>query len=294
MIFLWILIGLFTVAFLLFHAIAFSLRWYEEARRTQDARGLWEFSPRDALPILVEMACQAALLALCAADWLLAFFRGPWRRRKPRTLADAESERAPAPPPPSTGARPIVFVHGLGMRGLTMLPLSRKFLRAGRTVHHFTYRPPWSPIEAAARQLHDFIEGLCREAGYAEFDAVGHSMGGIVLRRYLWAHEGSRRVRRIVTVGAPHGGSELWRFSLLGGGRQLRPGGDFLRRLDAAGLPAGVEATAIASDFDQLVIPNANARWEAPGVENRTVTGAGHARLLFHPETFRIAREALP
>ncbi len=285
---IWILIYLALLALILFHAIAYSIRWYEEARKRGDEHSLWELSPRNALSILAELICHALVLLLLAADLIVTLRKYPWRLRKPLTEADA------APPTLApTPERPVVLLHGLGMRGLTMWPLARRLRRGGRKVHLFTYWPPGRPVEAYARQLHDFLEELRRKGGYDEFCAVGHSMGGLVARQYLALYEGARRVKHLVTLGTPHGGSELWRFSPFASGRQLRPGGEMLRRLDAAGLPPGVQATAIASDFDELVVPNANARWEAPGVQNVTVSNAGHAQLIFHGETYRHIRQAL-
>ena len=172
-------------------------------------------------------------------------------------------------------------------------PLARKLRAEGRTVHMFTYWPPGQPIGAYARQLRDYLGSLCQKHGYLEFDAVGHSLGGLVLRRYLAVHPEGPSIKRLVTVGTPHGGSELWRFMPTKTGPQLRPGGEFLKSLDEFGVPKEVEVTAISSDFDQLVVPNALARWEAPGVSNLSVSDSGHSRLVFHRKTFRIVLEAL-
>ena len=175
-----------------------------------------------------------------------------------------------------------------------MYPLARKLRAEGRTAHMFTYWPPGKPIGAYARQLKDYLDALRQQHGYSEFDAVGHSLGGLVLRRFLAVYPEGPSIKRIVTIGTPHGGTELWRFAPTISGRQLRPGGEFLKDLDEAGFPAGVEAAAISSDFDQIVVPNALARWEVPAAANFTVSNSGHARLVFHRETFRIVLEVLP
>ncbi|MDA1001548.1 MAG: hypothetical protein O2807_13660 [bacterium] len=285
----WLFLGLLVLAFLLFFLTAYVIRWYEEARRASDERGLWDFSLKDALPLLAEAATQLALIALTLADLLLSIRHWSLRRQIPATLESA----APETPPLPAGGRPIICIHGLGMRGLSMYPLARKLKKAGYRPHYFTYTPPGLALEAYARQLRDFIEKLCLEKGYTDFDTVCHSAGGLICRKYLALWGAEKRIRRLITIGTPHGGSELWRFAPLPAGLQIKPGGAFLQGLDAAPLPAGVAATAISGDFDQLVIPNANARWEAPGVKNHTISGSGHTRLLFHPKTFRIVKEAL-
>lgn len=286
------LIYLAFFLFILFYALTYSIRWYEEAKRRGEEHSLWEFSPRNVLFILAEMACHALMLLLLAADLAASLARSAADWRRPLSEADLEREAAAPPPSPPEG-RPVVLLHGLGMRGLTVWPLALRLRKEGKTVHLFTYWPPGRTVEAYARQFHDFLEALCRERGYTGFDAVAHSMGGVIARRYIQLFDGTRRLRRLVTLGTPHGGSELWRFSIYPAGRQLRPGGGLIRALAEAGLPPGLEAWAIASQFDALVIPNVNARWEAPGVTNIAVENAGHAQMAFSGEVYGHIRKAL-
>ncbi|MEK6710436.1 MAG: alpha/beta fold hydrolase [Nitrospinota bacterium] len=278
--------------FVLFHALTYSIRWYEEAKRRGEEHSLWEFPPRLILPILAEMLCHALMLILTAADLAIGLARRAWNRWAPSPGAEGSQKADPFPPAPTAG-RPVILVHGMGMRGLAMWPLALRLRRHGKTVHLFTYGPLRESVEGYARQLHDFAEGLRRERGHEDFDVAAHSLGGLVARRCMQMYEGSHRIRRLVTLGAPHGGSELWRFSILPAGRQLRPGGELIRALNEAGLPPGVEAWAIASDFDELVVPNASARWEAPGVTNIAVENLGHARMLFSGEVCAHVRKAL-
>lgn len=285
------------ILFVFAHIAAYAIRWVEEGKWAGDKRSITEAPLSDGLHILAELLCSFIILSLSILDLILSLRNFHWRRKKPATAPPpSAAPSAPAAATPDTAApagRPIVLLHGAGMRGLSMAPLARKLRADGRTVFSFTYWPPGMPFAAYARQLSDYLDSIGNERGFTEFDAVGHSAGGVILRRFLAAHNDPRRIVRIVTLGAPHGGSELWRFAPSELGLQLRPGGPFLERLDEEGLPPGVEATAIAGDFDQLVIPNAYARWESPGVSNHTIQNAGHARLIFHPETLRIIRQAL-
>lgn len=294
MIFLGLLIFLFVLAFLFVHLTAYSIRWLEESRKSGDDRGIFEAPFSSVRFIILEIICSAGESLLSLADLILTVCRAfPWQRKKPFTL-DSTQEEPPLIAPSGEEQRPIVLLHGAGMRGLAMYPLARKLRREGRTVHLFTYWPPWSNFNAYARQLRDHLDGLCRQYGYREFDAVGHSLGGLVVRRYLALFSDGPPIKRIVTIGTPHGGSELWRFAFSSSARDLKPGGEFLQRLDQARLPEGVEATAISAGFDQLVIPNANARWESPSVTNVIIQNAGHSTLLFLTQTFEIVRKALP
>ena len=281
-----------VILFLLVHLTAYAIRWVEEGKQAQDERSLFDAPLTAAVDIALELLSSAAVLLLSVVDLILSLRNYPWARRKPAT-SPPEKEAISRPPSSSPADRPIVFVHGAGMRGLAMTPLARKLRAEGRVTFLFTYWPPGQPFAAYARQLYDHLEGIRRESGYDEFDAIGHSAGGLILRRFITVHNRPVRIRRIVTIGTPHSGSELWRFAPAALGFQLRPGGAFLAHLDEVGLPPEVEATAISGDFDQLIIPNANARWNVPGAVNHTIRNAGHARLIFHRETLRIVREAL-
>ena len=89
-----------------------------------------------------------------------------------------------------------------------------------RAVHHvFAYDWRRDLIESA-RRLHDTLEELADNAdGDGRFNVVGHSMGGLVARYYLrygtadpgpdspvtWA--GARRIRNLILVATPSGGS---------------------------------------------------------------------------------------
>ena len=281
---------LLALLFILFQVMTYLIRWYEEAKRRGEERSIWACSPRLLLPVLAEMVCYGIMLLFLAADLSIFLVRvalGRWGFAPGR---GGEKSPGPAAPPAS---RPVVLLHGLGMRGLTVWPLALRLRWQGKTAHIFTYWPPGRTVEDYGRQFHAFLEELRRERGYEDFDVVAHSLGGLVARCCMRMHEGDHRIRRLVTLGTPHGGSELWRFSMYAPGRQLRPGGEFLRTLDEAGLPPGVEAWAIASDFDELVIPNANARWEAPGVTNIAVENLGHARMIFSGEVHDHIRKAL-
>jgi pimeloyl-ACP methyl ester carboxylesterase len=89
-----------------------------------------------------------------------------------------------------------------------------------RAVHHvFAYDWRRDLIESA-RRLHDTLEELAGSAdGDGRFNVVGHSMGGLVARYYLrygtaeprpeqpvtWA--GAKRIRNLILVAVPSGGS---------------------------------------------------------------------------------------
>lgn len=112
--------------------------------------------------------------------------------------------------PPLDGPA-VIVLHGLGEGRASMRPLAdhlRKTLDA--TVLLFGYASTAAPIEAHGRALDAVIGGL---APNARLSFVGHSLGNLVVRRWM-ALANDRdlaRVDRMVMLGPPNHGSELAR-----------------------------------------------------------------------------------
>jgi triacylglycerol lipase len=105
------------------------------------------------------------------------------------------------------------------------------------------------------------------DGGAPSVDVVGYSAGGVVAR--LWAEEdgGSAIARRIVTLGAPHHGTDVAALagSLLPGQcptacAELVPDSALLTKLNAGRMPTGPVWVSIWTDQDQVVTPPDSAR----------------------------------
>jgi len=113
---------------------------------------------------------------------------------------------------------------------------------------------------------------------------VGHSLGGLIARYHVQKQGGDRRVESLVTLGTPHQGSVWARVLPTPLVRQLRPGSDVLRALDAPAPGCRTPVTAVYSDLDQVVVPTSSGRCEHPdlAVRNVLVRGVGHMSLPIH------------
>jgi len=109
-------------------------------------------------------------------------------------------------------------------------------------------------LEAVGRELREELHGTS-----GPLNVVGYSMGGLVVREALRvAHV--LPVRSAVFLHCPHGGSLAAHAFTLPACREMRPGSDFLARLDGA--PWKIPTLATWCALDGVVVPGFSACWK--------------------------------
>ncbi|MFQ5665687.1 MAG: lipase family alpha/beta hydrolase [Candidatus Binatia bacterium] len=186
---------------------------------------------------------------------------------------------------------PLMLLHGWGLNRGSLWLLQHRLVRDGWSpVGCFDYRSLAADVGAAAARLGPAVDRLARAAPDCPVALVGHSLGGLVLRYYL-QHSPAPHVRRIVTLGTPHQGSELARL-LPAARARLAPGSALLHTLNAADrVRQQFDVIAIRSAFDAIVLPPENA--EYPGAFTVSVSGVGHNALLFSSKIYHLLAENL-
>ena len=124
----------------------------------------------------------------------------------------------------------VILLHGVWMRGLTLVSLARRLRMAGYRVDVFDYASVFGDAEATRERLRDLMR-----TSYADrVHLVGHSLGGIVA---LEATRGARGLPdgNIVCLGPPLRGSAVARVLA------SMPGGTFLLGSNRTQLVDGVE-----------------------------------------------------
>lgn len=188
---------------------------------------------------------------------------------------------------------PLILVHGWALNGGALCWLRRRLLRDGWSpVCCFEYQSLSADIENAALQLRHLVERLMAATGSGPPVAlIGHGLGGLVIRYYVRRYP-APKVRRIVTIGTPHGGTALAAHRLGAAARKLAPDSAFLRVLNAGDrTPKQVDVVAIYSTFDALILPPNSARY--PQAFNIELNDIGHNALLFSPKVYRLLVENL-
>jgi pimeloyl-ACP methyl ester carboxylesterase len=185
----------------------------------------------------------------------------------------------------------VVFIHGLWLTGVESTLLRRRLAaELACTTHAFHYPSVTASMPDILARLDEFIAPL--QADTLHF--VGHSLGGIVVLRYLESHLGLP-TGRAVLLGSPVGGSRAaqglarWPIGATMLGRnieaevlnpQLR-GWDGRREL---GVIAGDLSLGLGRLMSDLGGPNDGtvsvAETELPGATDRIVLPISHSGML--------------
>jgi len=105
---------------------------------------------------------------------------------------------------PDTG-HAVIYLHGIGRSSRSMRPILDAMAADGFVHVPFEYPSTRVPLEQSANFLHTLIESL---TDVSKISFVVHSMGGLVVRRYLKDHN-DPRLHRLVMLGTPNSGAEL-------------------------------------------------------------------------------------
>lgn len=193
---------------------------------------------------------------------------------------------------PSDGTVPaVVFVHGFVCNRGLWLPWMRRLRSQGVPYVSVNLEPVFGDIDDYVPLLSDAVRRAQALTGRPPV-LVCHSMGGLVARAWR-AAEPDTPVLHVITIGSPHRGTWLGRFSRVANGRQMRQDGDWLvalSRRETSIKPQDTYADFVCwySNADNIVFPASTAT--LPGADNRLVPGAAHVALAFHP---RVMAESL-
>lgn len=194
--------------------------------------------------------------------------------------------------PGQGSGRPVVLVPGWLDTAETLAPLERALLRSGFDVWTCSPQPSdgRAPIGELAAQLAESIAN--RFGRTQEIDYVGFSMGGLIGRTFLQQMEGWRQIRLFVSIATPHRGTYTAYVTSRPAMVQMRPGSDFLARLNQDLTPLGAaHFTSIWTPLDLTIVPPTSSLLPV-GRAVRVVSPA-HAWLPRDPRVQRAVAVAL-
>ncbi|MEN2421335.1 alpha/beta fold hydrolase [Streptomyces rimosus] len=192
---------------------------------------------------------------------------------------------------------PVLLLHGFIDNRSVFVLLRRSLLRHGwRHVEALNYSPLTCDLRKAAELLGRHVEQVCERTGHSRVDLVGHSLGGLIARYYAQRLGGDLRVRTLVTLGTPHGGTRV--APLMSAHplvRQMRPHSDVIVELARPAPNCRTHFVSFWSDLDQLMVPVETARIDHRDLITRSVrvSGVGHLALPVNGAVAAGIREAL-
>ncbi|MEW5543105.1 lipase family alpha/beta hydrolase [Streptomyces cyaneofuscatus] len=223
--------------------------------------------------------------------------RAPQERRTPERPVPGLPTGPPTLPGSPAAERPVVLLHGFIDNRSVFVLLRRALARHGRRhLASLNYSPLTRDLRTAAELLGRHVEEICARTGQREVDIVGHSLGGLIARYYVQRLGGDHRVRTLVTLGTPHGGTAV----APGAGlhpivRQMRGGSPLIEELRLPAPGCRTRFVSFWSELDQVMVPVGTACVDHPDLDavNVRVTGIGHLALPVHPAVAAAVREAL-
>ena len=99
----------------------------------------------------------------------------------------------------------VIFLHGIGRSSKSLRSIINAIPAKGHTLIPFEYPSTRVSLDKSADYLQTLIESL---TDVERISFVVHSLGGLVVRRYLKDHR-DPRLHRMVMMGTPNNGAEL-------------------------------------------------------------------------------------
>ncbi|HEX2734182.1 MAG TPA: alpha/beta fold hydrolase [Polyangiaceae bacterium] len=158
---------------------------------------------------------------------------------------------------------PVLLVHGIWNTAAAFDRLSERLRVTACAGCAVSLEPNdgRAPIAQLASQLTSAVATLREQNARARIDLVGFSMGALVARYWLQRLGGAKLTRRFVSISGPHHGTWTAHCLPLVGAKQMRPGSELLRDLEADIDPFGeVDVYTLSTPYDLMIVPPASSR----------------------------------
>lgn len=195
----------------------------------------------------------------------------------------------------SNGRIPVVLVQGYAEPSwYFMYGIYRDLKRNGwQSIYPVNLFPNITDIKEQARIVAKKIEQAKREQNMPKVDYIAHSLGGLIGRYYIQEMKGAQNIEHYVSISTPHYGTYVSWLGLGEAARQMRPGSDFLKKLNTGNpIYGSIKYTSIWTKTDEIVIPSENAVLNGSRIMP-AVSLTGHLLILWSSETYKQIKDSL-
>lgn len=182
---------------------------------------------------------------------------------------------------------PIIFVHGYTGSTSNFNTMVDRFTSDGypaAKLYRFGYRSTSVDDKTSANELKNFIATVRKNNNNEAVTIVAHSNGGLVSRWYRAKLGGSAEMRRFVTLGTPHKGTQTAYSCYDPACYDMRPNSAFLTDLAGKGCDR-----SLWSANDGVIVPAENAKC---GSSTQTAS-VSHNALLTDASVYQQVRDQL-
>ncbi|NOZ87931.1 MAG: alpha/beta fold hydrolase [Deltaproteobacteria bacterium] len=183
------------------------------------------------------------------------------------------------------GGRPVVYLHGTGV-GSGSLGLLRYYQAAKGHGAGFAFDYDTNAdFDDSAFGLLCFLDKVLEQAppGPGEpLTLIGHSLGGLIIRRYLQLYPNQHPVKRVFLISTPNYGTHLAHYFPTAVTCAMLPDSKFLAELnDGSHIHDKVHYVSLYGDKDLFVLPRESMRLD--GSECVVIPGLGHNNIVLSP-----------
>lgn len=179
---------------------------------------------------------------------------------------------------------PIVLVHGLHHSECAWLLFKRRLQAQGfQNITTYGYKSVTGEFAEAVAGLNTHLDERLAANPGRKVVLIGHSLGGMVIRRAVGAARYRDRVEKIVTLGTPHHGSALAWCAGNHLGRDLIPGRT-ISRLVAESEQPDCPMLSMYTFFDDYVMPLPMLQVARDGWREQVCSPMGHVWMLYSRE----------
>jgi len=179
---------------------------------------------------------------------------------------------------------PILMVHGLYHNPTAWFLLCRRLRRAGFVdLHTFGYNSFTKDFDHALARMEERVDQLLGQAPDRKVVLIGHSLGGLICRCVAANPRFAGRVAGLITLGSPHGGSELAWIGPNRMARDLIPGRCIPKTVAETADP-DCPKLGMYTLTDDYVFPLDMLRTGRPGWDEVACGPMGHVWMLYSTE----------
>ncbi|OGB21457.1 MAG: hypothetical protein A3I66_18110 [Burkholderiales bacterium RIFCSPLOWO2_02_FULL_57_36] len=182
---------------------------------------------------------------------------------------------------------PIIFVHGYTGSTSNFNTMVNRFTSDGypsAKLYRFGYKSTTDSNKTSAGALKNFVATVRKNNGNETVSIVAHSNGGLVSRWYRAKLGGTADMRRFVSLGTPHKGTQSAYSCYDPACYEMRPNSTFLNELAGKGCDR-----SLWSANDGVIIPAENAKC---GSSTQTAN-VSHNSLLTDASVYQQTRDQL-